>query len=79
MIIPVKAGVATNHNKLFRLYAKLRSRFSKPVISDYHSVPVIINNFNRLDYLTQMISWLERAGMKNIYIIDDWEKDELTK
>lgn len=71
MIIPIKAGVAENHNQLFRLYAKLRSRFSKPVVYDYHSVPVIINNFNRLDCLQQLLTWLENAGMVNIYIIDN--------
>jgi hypothetical protein len=71
MIIPIKASVTVNHNKLFRLYAKLRSLFSKPMVSDYRTVPVIINNFNRLEYLKQMISWFELAGMKNIYIIDN--------
>lgn len=71
MIIPVKAGVAQNHNKLFRLYAKIRSHFANPQMKDYRKVPVIINNFNRLEYLRQLITWLEKAGMKNIFIIDN--------
>lgn len=71
MVVPIKAGISQNHNRLFRLYAKLRSLFSKPVVCDYRTVPVIINNFNRLDYLQLLIQWLERAGMKSIYIIDN--------
>ncbi|MEN6455175.1 MAG: hypothetical protein ABFD10_13030 [Prolixibacteraceae bacterium] len=38
---------------------------------DYRDVPVIINNYNRLRYLSGLIDWLERAGMRNIYIIDN--------
>jgi GT2 family glycosyltransferase len=38
---------------------------------DYRKVPVIINNYNRLDYLVQLIAWLEKAGMRSIYIIDN--------
>ncbi len=34
-------------------------------------IPVIINNRNRLTTLTQLISWLEKIGMKNIYILDN--------
>lgn len=36
-----------------------------------HSIPVIINNRNRITYLLLLIKWLEEAGMKNIYIIDN--------
>lgn len=34
-------------------------------------IPVIINNRNRLTTLKQLIEWLEKIGMKNIYIIDN--------
>ena len=71
MIIPIKAGVAINHNKLFRLVGKIRSFLSKSEMVNYRKVPVIINNFNRLEYLQKLISWLEWAGMKSIYIIDN--------
>lgn len=37
----------------------------------WRDIPVIINNFNRLDCLRDLISWLERAGMVNIYVIDN--------
>ena len=33
--------------------------------------PVIINNFNRLEYLKQLLAWLEKAGMKRVFILDN--------
>jgi hypothetical protein len=33
--------------------------------------PVIIINFNRLEYLRKQIAWLESAGMKRIFIVDN--------
>lgn len=38
---------------------------------EYHSIPIIINNFNRLTFLTRLISSLESRGYHNIYIIDN--------
>ncbi len=38
---------------------------------DYREIPVIINNFNRLSCLKELIEWFEKTGMKNIYIIDN--------
>lgn len=35
------------------------------------NIPVIINNRNRLACLKELIRWLERAGLNNIYIIDN--------
>jgi hypothetical protein len=35
------------------------------------NIPIIINNFNRLGYLSELINWLERAGMTNIIILDN--------
>ena len=35
------------------------------------SIPVIINNFNRLEYLQKLIIWLEEVGMTNIIILDN--------
>ncbi len=34
-------------------------------------IPIIINNRNRLTFLKQLIAWLENAGYKNIYVIDN--------
>lgn len=74
------------HRKIARLYTKSSVKIAKliknkkiilPLIKrntleiDYKDIPVIINNFNRLEWLKQLISWLEKAGMKNIYIIDN--------
>ena len=38
---------------------------------EYHSVPVIINNYNRVTYLQQLISSLEKRGYRNIHILDN--------
>lgn len=38
---------------------------------DYKSIPIIINNFNRLECLKKLINRLEKGGYKNIYIIDN--------
>lgn len=39
--------------------------------TDYKQIPIIINNFNRLDYLQRLIASLESRGYTNIYIIDN--------
>lgn len=38
---------------------------------DVREIPVVINNFNRLESLRGLIAWLEKAGMKNIIVIDN--------
>lgn len=40
-------------------------------INDYKSIPIIINNFNRLESLVKLIASLEDRGYSNIYIIDN--------
>lgn len=40
-------------------------------ISDPKQIPIIINNFNQLTYLKCLINRLERAGYRNIHIIDN--------
>ncbi|MES2592727.1 MAG: glycosyltransferase family A protein [Bacteroidota bacterium] len=48
-----------------------------PFHTDYTSstnikkIPIIINNRNRVTYLSELIGWLEKHGYKNIYIIDN--------
>lgn len=44
--------------------------FAEP-LKNNREIPIIINNYNRLSYLIQMISWLEKYGYTNIYIIDN--------
>ncbi|WP_162053126.1 glycosyltransferase family 2 protein [Pontibacter pamirensis] len=62
--------MAKSANLLFRLKNKCRKLFAKTE-TDYKNIPIIINNYNRLNYLTRMISWFEEAGYSNIYIIDN--------
>lgn len=34
-------------------------------------VPVVINSYNRLDCLRELIAWLVRAGQRRLYVIDN--------
>ncbi|MFN8210054.1 MAG: glycosyltransferase [Bacteroidales bacterium] len=40
-------------------------------IKDIRDIPIIINNFNRLGYLRQLVSALEKRGYRNIHILDN--------
>lgn len=40
-------------------------------IKDYKQIPIIINNFNRLDSMKKLIESLEKRGYTNISIIDN--------
>lgn len=76
----------SKHRKTARIYSKMTVKLANligckkimlPTVKrngldiDYRDIPVIINNFNRLEWLKQLIAWLEKAGMKNIFIIDN--------
>jgi hypothetical protein len=69
MIFKIKPGFK-KHNYFFRIFSRLQLLTRKRHV-DYKHIPVIINNYNRLDYLLRQLEWLERAGMKRIYIIDN--------
>lgn len=44
----------------------------KPVAVSDHEVPLIINNFNRLDILKEQLKWLEQLdGISSIFITDN--------
>ena len=72
-----------NYRKIARTYCKIVRSLSRPFISrrfltnlcaeniEYQDIPVIINNYNRIICLRKLIAWLEKAGMRNIYIIDN--------
>ena len=67
--INLKATLSENVNKMFRLNTKCYH-----IIHRHHDVkrfPIIINNFNRLEYLEQQVDWLLSAGQKNLHIIDN--------
>lgn len=38
---------------------------------DYHGIPIIINNFNRLECLKKLVNALEGRGYLNIHILDN--------
>lgn len=57
--------------RLIALYTYLIELIKPSKIRDYKKIPVIINNFNRLDTMKQLIGSLEKRGYQNIYIIDN--------
>jgi hypothetical protein len=57
-------------NIWFRIVTKLKKIGQRPISNPY-KIPIIINNFNRLDFLKQQIDWLQKAGYTNIHIIDN--------
>lgn len=57
----VNPGIKEERKKFFRLHAQM----------DYYSIPIFIISYNRLSYLTKLISRLENMGYKNIKIIDN--------
>lgn len=52
-------------------YYAFRERLSPSKIKEAKEIPIIINNFNRKDFLLQLIESLEKRGYKNIYILDN--------
>lgn len=71
------------YRKIARTYCKIAQVVKKPFLQrrilknldgdniDYRDIPVIINNYNRIDYLRELTVWLDKAEMRNIYIIDN--------
>ncbi len=70
MIKKIKTSMGKWDNLSFRLLNKF-SKIKKIEKDNIKDVPIIINNFNRLEYLQMQIKWLEKAGCKNIFIIDN--------
>ena len=67
--IALKATLTENVNSIFRLGSR-----AYHIIHKHHDVkhyPIIINNFNRLEYLQQQIEWLLKVGHTNLHIIDN--------
>lgn len=61
------------HIRMHAVMLKLRERlFVKSYDDfDFHQIPIIINNYNRLEYPRRLIGALEKLGYRNIYIIDN--------
>lgn len=82
MIIQYKIPFS-NYRRIARTYCKAIQLIKIPIRKrkmllalngdniDYREIPVIINNYNRIDHLQRLIDWLEKAQMHNIYIIDN--------
>src|SRR5437016_2259980 len=64
----------------FKLIAVIKRKFLFSDNNNFNTeknskqIPIIINNRNRVTYLLQLISWLEKSGYNNIYIIDNNSK-----
>lgn len=73
----------SNYRKIARAYSKVVQKIKRPFAKrklllhlnreeiDYRDIPVIINNYNRIDHLLKLIEWLEKAEMRHLYIIDN--------
>lgn len=68
-IISIKATLNKQVNLRFRLATKAFHIIHRR--SDIKDIPIIINNFNRLEWLQKQIDWLFRVGHTNIHIIDN--------
>ena len=75
---PVKGRNSAALRSLFRRVETALSSFIYTQYQDWvhpnrdvREIPVIINNFNRLESLRSLVAWLESAGMKNIIILDN--------
>lgn len=53
---------------IIRYYHRFASKYNK---NNYKEIPIILNNFNRLEYLKKMINSLEKKGYTNIIILDN--------
>lgn len=42
-----------------------------PDVVDIWTIPIFINNFNRLECLKKLVEWLTDAGYRNIYVLDN--------
>lgn len=51
------------------LYINLLNK--KAIRKNYHSIPIIINNFNRLSTLCNLVEWLKENKYSNIIILDN--------
>lgn len=56
---------------LFFSFSKFRWALVGKRLNNPYDIPIIINNFNRLEMLRRLINSLEIRGYKNIYILDN--------
>lgn len=56
---------------IISLIIYFKGQFNSPKEIHHTEIPIIINNFNRLNYLEKLLKGLEKRGYKNIHILDN--------
>lgn len=67
---PLLRFIEPQYYKFQLFYSRLRWSLSKKELDPY-SIPIVINNYNRLEYLKRLISSLNKRGYMNIIILDN--------
>ena len=67
--IKLSGNFPKNVNKRFRAFTKFYHIIHRN--TEVKKYPIIINNFNRLQWLQQQVDWLQSVGQNNIHIIDN--------
>lgn len=72
-ILPVRFWIRLRllYYKLVVFNARVKFMMVGKNISDFHNIPILINNYNRLEYLKILIDGLTKRGYNNIHIIDN--------
>lgn len=66
-----KNSLKYTYYRLLGFFNYLLEILNPPKNVDYKTIPIIINNFNRLFSVRKLIESLEKRGYTNIYIIDN--------
>ena len=56
---------------IISLLMQMKEKMNPPKMIHHSEIPIIINNFNRLEYLQKLIDGLEKRNHKNIIILDN--------
>lgn len=67
----IKDIIHINYHRAIILFNKLRWYITGSKISNPKDIPIIINNYNRLEYLKMLIDSLTSRGYYNIHILDN--------
>ncbi len=57
--------------KIYAIYKAYIERSNPPELVDYRMIPIVINNFNRLEFLLKLLKSLTTRGYRNIVILDN--------
>jgi glycosyltransferase involved in cell wall biosynthesis len=67
----VRNIIHISYHKTIILFNKLRWVISGVKVTNPKDIPIIINNYNRLEYLKMLIDSLTSRGYNNIHILDN--------